>query len=287
MGKRLGSCGGAGSITPRWKRAAAGGLSDGFTRYSQIKYQVVVALFRDAVVEPHCSRDRGVTGYARRPPRSPGSEDGAGEGQSGAVPPPSSTCYCRWLGGGGPCPAGDPSLGPSFGQECKAQRSRPNQGLPGAGAWPRSRAAAGLSWALGRLQTWMPPALCPTRRGARAQGELGLALTGLFLFSAHDLPFLLGSSQGGDIQESCPLQEAFSPMGLAPCSSPKGQPPTLGTAWGQLGAKLPPCSWVLVTQAQILALSEGTGTGRAYKGGSSILWPPVTLCSDFLEAVNI
>lgn len=40
--------------------------------YSQVKYQVVVALFRDAVVEPHCSRDRRVMGYTWLPPHSLG-----------------------------------------------------------------------------------------------------------------------------------------------------------------------------------------------------------------------
>lgn len=59
-GKALGGgCGAAG-----WKHVAGGGLRDVFNRYSQVKYQVVVALFGDAVVEPHCNRDRRVTGYA-------------------------------------------------------------------------------------------------------------------------------------------------------------------------------------------------------------------------------
>lgn len=35
-------------------------LEDEFKWHSQVKYQVVVALFRDAVMEPHCSRDRGL-----------------------------------------------------------------------------------------------------------------------------------------------------------------------------------------------------------------------------------
>lgn len=51
-----------GRIAPGWKRAAGGGLRDAFKRYSQVKYQVVVALFGDAVVEPHCGRDRRVMG---------------------------------------------------------------------------------------------------------------------------------------------------------------------------------------------------------------------------------
>lgn len=109
------------------------------------------------------------------------------------------------------------------------------------------------------------PALCSIRRGAQAQGELSqgaalpaLAPTGL-LFSAHDLPFLLGRSQVRDIQESpwdeFPSEEAVSPSppaGLAsrPARHTEGHPLPLDTSCQvQLGANLPSCSWVLVIQA--------------------------------------
>ncbi|KAM9603858.1 uncharacterized protein ACIBXB_002971 isoform 1-T1 [Morphnus guianensis] len=90
------------------------------------------------------------------------------------------------------------------------------------------------------------PALCSIRRGAQAQGELSqgaglpaLAPTGLFLFSAHDLPFLLGRSQVRDIQESprdeFPSEEAVSPSppaGLAsrPAHHTEGHPLPLDTS---------------------------------------------------------
>lgn len=191
---------------------------------------------------------------------------GAGEGQNGTIPPPSSSCYCRWLGGGG-SPL-NPSRGPSLGQWCRAQRSHPNQGLPAASAWPRSRAAAGLSWVLGRLQAWVPPAQpfapsgeVPRRResSARVLGCQPWHQRGFFLFSAHDLPFLLGRSQVRDIQESpwdeFPSEEAVSPSppaGLAsrPARHTEGHPLPLDTSCQvQLGANLPSCSWVLVIQA--------------------------------------
>lgn len=68
------ACGkGSGGITSRWgKHGAAHGLGNAVNHYSQVKYQVVVALFGDAVVEPHCSRDRRVMGYTRLPAHSLG-----------------------------------------------------------------------------------------------------------------------------------------------------------------------------------------------------------------------
>lgn len=100
MGKRLGSCGGAGGITPLWKRAAAGGLSDGFTRYSQIKYQVVVALFRDAVVEPHCRETEGLRGMPGAHPAPQGQKTELGKGRAGLflLPPPLAIAD-GWVGG--------------------------------------------------------------------------------------------------------------------------------------------------------------------------------------------
>lgn len=67
------ACGkGSDEITSRWKQGAARGLGNAVNHYSQVKYQVVVALFGDAVVEPHCSRDRRVMGYTWLPPHSLG-----------------------------------------------------------------------------------------------------------------------------------------------------------------------------------------------------------------------
>lgn len=59
-------------MSPRGKQGAARGLGDAVNHYSQIKYQVVMALFRDAVMEPHCSRDRRVMGCTWLPPCSLG-----------------------------------------------------------------------------------------------------------------------------------------------------------------------------------------------------------------------
>lgn len=87
MGESLGGLWDAGCITPGWKHAAAGGLRDAFNYYSQVKYQVVMALFRDAVMEPHCSRDRRVMGYVCLPLCSPllpfGHKQELGKGRAG------------------------------------------------------------------------------------------------------------------------------------------------------------------------------------------------------------
>lgn len=122
-----GGCGGAGRIALGWKHAAAGGLRDAFNRYSQVKYQVVVALFGDAVVEPHCSRDRRVTGYAWVPPRSPGMpllpfghKQELEEGRAGLfLFPPPLAIAAGWVGGGVPAQQGTPAVAPASGSSAR------------------------------------------------------------------------------------------------------------------------------------------------------------------------
>lgn len=159
--------------------------------------------------------------------------------------------------------AGDPSRGLSLRQWLKAQRSHPKQGLPAAGAWLRSHAAAGLSWAPGRLQAGVPPGLHPIRRGAQAKRELSqgtglpaLSPARIVLLSASDLPFLLGKAQVGDIWGSpwdeSPSEEVFSPsppMGLAahPVHHAEGHPLPLGISCQAQTCH--PCSGVLDIQA--------------------------------------
>lgn len=78
---------GAQGTRPRGQPAAAVGSGAAFSQHSQVKYQVVVALFGDAVVEPHCGRDRGVT--ARPAPARAHPPGPSREGQSrDALPPP-------------------------------------------------------------------------------------------------------------------------------------------------------------------------------------------------------
>lgn len=96
-----------------------------------------------------------------------------------------SSCYCHWLGGG-PCSPGDPSLGPSLGQSCKAQRSHPNWGVPGAVPGQGSRQLLGYlgHWEGCRHGCPQPrQERCPSRGRAQQGAELTtLAPTGLFIF---------------------------------------------------------------------------------------------------------
>lgn len=164
-------------------------------------------------MEPHYGRDRRVTGM-------PGSHPAPRECLCSALGTSRSWGRAEWdyssslllllllplAGWGGPRSTGDPSRGPSLGQWCKAQRSHPNQGLPAASAWPRSRAAAGLSWVLGRLQAWVPPAQpfapsgeVPRRResSARVLGCQPWHQRGFFYFLLMTFLFSLGGLRSG------------------------------------------------------------------------------------------
>lgn len=142
------------------------------------------------------------------------------------------------------------------------------------------------------------PALCPVRRGARAQGELSqgaglpaLAPTGLFLFSAHDLLFLLGRSWVGDIQESpwdeFPSEEVWhlaplitagapSPLGHPSPSTAQCKPATLQP--GSAYSGLDPCSQL---GGQMHGEGTGTKTGRTYK--EKLLQHPLPPTSHFVR----
>lgn len=281
---------------PGWKRAAGGGLRDTFNHYSQVKYQVVVALFGDAIVEPHCSRDTRVTGYTRIPPHSPGMpllpfghRQELGKGRVGLflLPPPLATAV-GW-DRGVPTRWGTPAVAPGLDSSVRLKghvQIRDCLGLvPGRG--PRQLLGyLGCQTGCGCPQ----PSPRPIGRGAQAQGELSqdaglpaLAPMGLFLFSARDLHFLLVRSQVGDTQESprdeFPLEEALPPSpptGLVshPTHHSRG---TLSpwaclarysqerTATLQLGcgySGLDPCSWL---SRQMCSQLTGTEAGRMYK----------------------
>ena len=226
-------------------------------------------------MEPHCSRDRRVMGYAWLPPCSPGMpllrfghKQELEKGRAGLfllLPP--LAMAAGWVGGSplnrGPQPWPQPWAA--------VQGSKVTSKSGTARGWCLAE-VPGSCWAIlgaGQAAGAGAPslALCPVRRGARAQGELSqgaglpaLAPMGLFfLFSACDLPFLLGRSQVRDIQESLwdvfPSEEALclsAPMGLAsrPTHHAEGHPlPSGMSCQVQPGANLPPCSWVLVIQA--------------------------------------
>lgn len=184
-----------------------------------------------------------------------------GKGRTGLflLPPPPLAIAAAWVGGS----VGDPSRGPSLGQQRKAQRSHPNQGLPGAGAWPRSRAAAGLSWALGRLRARVPPKSplphqerCPGAEGAQPGRWAASPGTDGASFLLVTFLFSLGMSQVGDIQESrrdeFPWEEALSPSppaGLASRPAPHSEGhPRARLAKCSRVQTCHPCSWVLVVQ---------------------------------------
>lgn len=127
--------------------------------YSQVKYQVVVALFRDAVVEPHCSRDRRVMGYTWLPPHSLGMpllpfghEQELGKGTAGLF------LLLLPLAGQGILLTRGPQPWPQPGAVMQSSKITSKLESARGCAWPGFQAAAGLSWALGRLQAWVSPA---------------------------------------------------------------------------------------------------------------------------------
>lgn len=226
---------------------------------------------------------------------------GAGEGQNGTIPPPSSSCYCRWLGGGsllnrGPQPWPQPwavvqgskvtsKSGTACGQ-CLAK-------VPGS-----CRAILGAGQAAGMDAP--SPALCSIRRGAQAQGQLSqgaglpaLAPTGLsFYFLLMTFLFSLGGLRSGISRNHHGmsfLRRKQSPRlllqgGISPRSSHRGASSPLGhVVAGTAGCKpailqlgsgysgLDPCSQL---SRQMCSEGTGTETGRTYKDRSSILWPP-------------
>lgn len=195
MGKAWGGggCGGAGRTATGWKHAAAGGLRDAFNHYSQVKYQVVVALFGDAVMEPHYGRDRRVTGM-------PGSHPAPRECLCSALGTSRSWGRAEWdysssllllllpLAGWGGVPA-QPQPWPQPWAVVQGSKVTSKSGtacgqclakVPGS-CW--AILGAGQAAGMGAPS----PALCSIRRGAQAQGELSqgaglpaLAPTGLF-----------------------------------------------------------------------------------------------------------
>lgn len=226
-------------------------------------------------MEPHYGRDRRVTGM-------PGSHPAPREclcsalGTSrswGRAERDYSSSFLLLLlplagGGGVPAQQGTPALAPALGSGAGLKghiqirdclRPVPGQG-PGQllgylGCW------AGCRHGCPQPSPLLHQERCPGT--GTAQPGCWAASPGtngaFFLFSAHDLPFLLGRSQVRDIQESpwdeFPSEEAVSPSppaGLAsrPARHTEGHPLPLDTSWQvQLGANLPSCSWVLVIQA--------------------------------------
>lgn len=249
---------GAGQGALGWKHAAASGLSDAFNHYSQVKYQVVVALFGDAVMEPHCGRDRKVMGYAWLPPRypgrplrPPGCKQEPGKGRAGLFRLPPPLAVAAWLGGGAPRSMGDPSRGPSLWQRCKAQRSHPNRGWPGDGGLAKG---PGSCWAiLGTgLQARVPPAQPSAPSGevpgcressARAPGCQPWHRRGFFYFLLMTFFFSLGGLGLGISRNHHRMSFLRRKCGTSPRSSRQGHPLPSGTArQARPGANLPPCS---------------------------------------------
>jgi len=266
-GKLRGGCGAAGCIAPGWKHAAARGLRDVLNHYSQVKYQVVVALFGDAVVEPHCGRDRRVTGYARLPPApqerlgSPlGTKRSRGRAEGGSflLPPPLAIA-AAWVGGL-PAQWGTSALASASGSSARLKGHIQIRGCPGLAP---GRGPGQLPGYLGRWAGCRHGCPSPLPRRERCPGAGGVqpgrwaassGTDGAFLFSAHDLSFLLGTSQVGDIQESqrdeFPSEEALSRLAPRPDHHAEGSPLPSGTP-GQVqpGANLPSSSQLLVFQA--------------------------------------
>lgn len=193
--------GGGGHIT-LGKHGAARGLGDALNHYSQVKYQVVVALFGDAVVEPHCSRDRRVMGYTWLPPCSLGMlllpfghKQELGKGTAGLF-----LLLLPLAGWGVPAHQGTPAMAPAWGSCARLKDHIQTGDCPEAAPGQGSRQLLGYLGHWAGCRHGCPQShqeRCPSRGRAQQGAELTiLAPTGLFYFLLMTFLFSLGISTG-------------------------------------------------------------------------------------------